>query len=84
VLAVRVKSDMKAVIWSKDNCPFCVKAKELLQKRGIAYKENRIGYTHTREEFFEENPGKTTVPQVYLDGNLIGGYQELNKYLEEN
>lgn len=68
---------MKAEIWTKDNCPYCVRAKALLQQKGIEYEEHVIGQSATREQLLERAPHAKTVPQIWLDGNYIGGYTEL-------
>lgn len=69
---------MKAKIYSRDNCIFCTKAIDLLEQANIKYDEFKIGRDLTREEFFELMPeGTKTVPQIFLDGNHIGGYDAL-------
>lgn len=74
---------MKAVVWSKYHCPYCDKAKALLQMKGIAFEERKIGDGYTKEELLEAVPNARTVPQIFLDGKLIGGFTELEKYLKE-
>jgi glutaredoxin len=72
---------MKAVIWSKDNCPFCEQAKHLLKIKGIEFEEKRIGHGFTREQLLEAVPTARTVPQIFLDEQVIGGFAELKKHL---
>ena len=72
---------MKAVIWSKDNCQYCVKAKTLLDLKGVQYEERKIGAGWTKEQLLEAVPTARTVPQIFLDGALIGGFTELQKHL---
>ena len=75
---------MKAVIWSKDHCPYCVQAKTLLEMKGIEFEERKIGSGYTKEDLLEAVPNARTVPQIFLDGELIGGYTELRaKFLAE-
>jgi glutaredoxin 3 len=74
---------MKAVIWSKYNCPYCDQAKALLTQRGIKYEERKIGDGYTREELLEAVPNARTVPQIFLNNQLIGGFTELKKHMEE-
>jgi glutaredoxin len=71
---------MKAEIWSKDNCPYCVRAKALLENKGVDYEERVIGVDATREQLLERVPHARTVPQIWLDGNHIGGYTELAQF----
>lgn len=72
---------MKAVVWSKDSCPFCDQAKSLLRMKGIEYEEKKIGHGYTREQLLEAVPTARTVPQIFLDEQLIGGFQELKQHL---
>jgi glutaredoxin 3 len=74
---------MKAVVWSKYNCPYCDQAKALLKQRGIEFEERKIGDGWTKEDLLEEVPTARTVPQIFLDEKLIGGFTELRKYLTE-
>jgi glutaredoxin len=73
---------MKAVVWSKDHCPFCEQAKSLLKLKGIEFEEKRIGHGYTREQLLEAVPDARTVPQIFLDEQLIGGFTELRKHLQ--
>jgi len=72
---------MKAVVWSKDNCPYCVQAKNLLQLKGIEFEERNITQgTWTKEQLLESVPNARTLPQIFLDEELIGGFTELKKH----
>jgi glutaredoxin len=73
--------NMKAVVWSKDHCPFCEQAKSLLKLKGIEFEEKKIGHGYTREQLLEAVPDARTVPQIFLDEQLIGGFTELRKHL---
>jgi glutaredoxin 3 len=73
---------MKAVVWSKDACPFCDQAKNLLKLKGIEYEERNISRDWTREQLLEAVPNARTVPQIFLDEELIGGFTELRKHLQ--
>jgi glutaredoxin len=72
---------MKAVVWSKDHCPFCDQAKSLLKLKGIEFEEKKIGHGYTREQLLEAVPNARTVPQIFLDEQLIGGFTELKEHL---
>ena len=74
---------MKTVIWSKYNCPYCDQAKNLLELKGIAYEERKIGDGYTREDLLEAVPGARTVPQIFIDDQLIGGYTDLAKFFQQ-
>ena len=73
---------MKAVIWSKYNCPYCDQAKALLKQRGIPFEEKKIGDGYTKEELLGAVPTARTVPQIFLGEELVGGFTELKKRLE--
>lgn len=73
----------KVIIWSKYNCPYCDQAKALLGQRGIQFEEKKIGDGYTKEELLEAVPTARTVPQIFIDDKLIGGFTELKKYFEE-
>lgn len=70
-----------AVVWSRDQCPYCDMAKALLTQRGITYEERNISTGWTREQLLEAVPGARSVPQIIMDGELVGGFNELKKRL---
>ena len=75
---------MKAIIWSKDSCPYCVQAKALLTQKNIEFEERKIGDGWTKEDLLEAVPDARTVPQIFLDGELVGGFTDLRaKFLAE-
>ena len=74
---------MKAILWSKYHCSFCDQAKMLLKQQGIQFEERKIGDGWTKEELLEAVPTARTVPQIFIDDKLIGGYNDLRKYLAE-
>jgi glutaredoxin len=67
------------IIFSKTNCPYCVSAKQFLSSRGYTFEEKLVGVNATREELLEAAPNARTVPQILINGNLIGGYDDLVK-----
>jgi glutaredoxin len=73
---------MKATVWSKYNCPYCDQAKALLKQRNIPFEEKKIGDGYTKEELLEAVPTARTVPQIFLDEELIGGFTELKRYFD--
>ena len=73
---------MRAIVWSKYHCPYCDQAKALLTQRGIEFEERKIGDGYTREDLLEAVPAARTVPQIFLDNELIGGFQELKQRLK--
>jgi glutaredoxin len=73
---------MKAILWSKYNCPYCDQAKALLKMKGIHFEEKKIGDGYTKEELLEAVPTARSVPQIFLDDQLIGGFTELRDHLK--
>lgn len=83
---------MNIVIYSKPNCPWCVKAKELMKKLHMEYSEKILDVNYTREELREMVNGSApvsmtpplTVPQIFVDGNRIGGYEDFADWCDNH
>ncbi len=73
---------MNVVIYSKNNCVFCNKAKIRLKKYNP--KIHMLDKDYTRNEFFKMFPNAKTFPQIIIDNKNIGGYHELEKWLAFN
>ena len=65
------------VIYSKDNCPWCDRAKELMKSKGDSFNDIKIGRDITREEFMEQFPSIRTVPYIIVNEDVRGGYDVL-------
>jgi len=66
-------------IYTTPTCPYCLAAKALLDKKGVAYKEMTvIGDPAKRQEMLERANGSHTVPQIFIDGRHIGGFDDMN------
>lgn len=75
----------KIEIYSKPNCTYCVKAKNLVKTLGFEYTEKMFGKDFkTPDELFEA-VGKQvrTMPQIKIDGKLVGGYNQLVEYFAD-
>lgn len=70
-------------LFTKVGCPFCAKAKAALKDRGIDYEEIVLGKDITTKSL-RAVTGAQTVPQVFVDGKLIGGSEALDEYLTAN
>ncbi len=67
-------------VYATGTCPYCVKAKALLDKLGIAYKEIRLDLDRSAlSDFARETNSARTVPQIIIDGKCVGGYSELTE-----
>ena len=73
----------QTIVWSKLQCPFCDMAKSLLKSKEIVFEERMIGMDWTREQLLENIPNARTVPQIILNGVLIGGYQQLKAHFNK-
>jgi len=73
---------MKAIVWSKDQCPYCVQAKALLESKGIEYEERNINNGWDKDDLLEAVPTARSVPQIFLDEEYVGGFNELRKKLQ--
>ena len=68
-------------IYTKADCGYCVAAKEFMKINNVEYTEHTIGVDLTREEFLERFPDVKTVPMIMVDGNNIGGYDNLLEHI---
>ncbi len=66
-------------IYTSPFCPYCVRAKRLLDSKGVSYEEVDV-YQHPnrRDEMVERAGGRTTVPQVFIDGQSLGGCDDIH------
>ena len=67
----------KVIIYSKDPCPCCVKAKFLLQRKKVEFSEIKVNSDSIREEMIVKSGGRMTVPQIFIDGVHVGGCDDL-------
>ena len=68
---------MQIKMYTKAYCSFCYAAKNLLTKRGLDFEEISLSGDAATEQEMRELTGRTTVPQILIDGTAIGGYTEL-------
>jgi glutaredoxin 3 len=64
-------------VYTTPSCAYCVRAKRLLQERGLAYEEFDVAHDDELRESVMQRSGRRTVPQIFIDGKSIGGYEEL-------
>lgn len=67
----------KIVVYSKDHCPYCDMAKQLLQSRGATFTEIRIDLDDQKREEMIRLSQRRTVPQIFINDQPIGGYDDL-------
>ncbi len=76
----KAKKPVSVSIITKPGCPFCAKAKEMLEQHGMGYEEISLGHDATLRSL-RAISGRDTAPQVFIDGKHIGGSDDLEKYL---
>ena len=76
---------MNITVYSKDNCIWCDRAKNLLNSVNFEFDEIDLSNDEERQEFYNRvGEGVSTVPQIYIDNIRIGGYPNLVTWFEEN
>jgi glutaredoxin 3 len=71
-------SPSRVVVYSTTYCGFCRRAEDLLRRVGIAFETIDVtDDVKARAELVERTDGRRTVPVIFVDGEAIGGYQEL-------
>jgi glutaredoxin 3 len=68
----------KVQVYSKQNCPYCVRAKALLQKKGVLYEEIDVENDDAKRAWLVEASGQRTVPQIFVDGRSLGGFMDID------
>ena len=65
------------MIYSKASCPYSAKAKALLESKGLAYREIDITHDEAKQREMVKHSHRRTVPQLFIDGESVGGYDDL-------
>lgn len=74
---------MKVRIVGKNDCPWCTLAVSLAESNQVEYEYQKLYEDITVSELLEQAPGVSTVPQIFVDGEHIGGYQNFEKLMME-
>jgi len=75
---------MEIIVYSKLNCGYCVKAKTLLKNLGLNFTEKKLEEFSSVDALLEDIGKKVrSMPQIKIDGELIGGYNQLVEYFEK-
>lgn len=79
---VALQDDNRSIVYSKKNCPWCALAMEELKLRGIVF--DKVDLEEIGKTAAEVTGRKVrTVPQIYIEGNYVGGYEELMSFLNK-
>jgi len=65
------------IMYTKEQCPYCVLAKNLLASKQVAFEEIRVDLDATKLEEMLRLSNRRTVPQIFINGESIGGYDDL-------
>lgn len=65
------------IIYTTGYCPYCTKAKELLEKKAVSFTEIRVDIQPELREEMMTKSGRHTVPQIFINGQAIGGCDDL-------
>jgi glutaredoxin 3 len=65
------------LLYSTDHCPYCVRAKQLLERKGVSYEEVRVDADAARRAEMESRSGRRTVPQIFIGERHVGGFDDL-------
>ena len=71
------ESLVKVEMYSTPVCPYCVRAKALLNKKGVPFKEINVMVNPAKRQEMMKRANKHTVPQIFIDGKPIGGCDEM-------
>ena len=67
----------KIEIYTWSNCPYCVRAKDLLNRKGAQFEEINLDGKDNELVQLRERTGQRTIPQIFIDGNFVGGFTDL-------
>jgi glutaredoxin 3 len=74
----------KVEVYTTSYCPYCTRAKSLLRSKGVTFEEIDVsGDSALREKMIEMSGGRRTVPEIFINGTIIGGYDELRALEDE-
>ncbi len=66
-------------IYGKEQCPYCDMAKNLAEQKGLEYEYKQLGIHFELHELLEKAPTARTFPQIFINGENIGGFTEFSK-----
>lgn len=67
----------KVDVYSTSYCPYCRAAERLLDGKGVDYSAHDVTYDSDKREWLVQTTGRTTVPQIFIDGKPIGGFTDM-------
>ena len=70
-------STADVIMYTTRFCPYCIRARRLLKKKGIVYKEISVSGNSSLWEEMEKKSGRNTVPQIFINEQSVGGYDDI-------
>ena len=67
----------EVIIYSSAHCPYCVMAKQLLERKGVRYQEIRVDVDPAKRDEMIQKSRQRTVPQIFINNKAVGGYTDL-------
>ena len=74
----------QVIVYSKSFCPFCDRAKKLLKNKGTAFEEINLDDKPDEMDALKKRTGQMTVPMIFINNKLIGGFSELSALEAKN
>ena len=74
---------MNFTVYTKDNCPYCSKIKQVLSVKGLNFVAYKLGVDFEKKAFYDQFGEGSTFPQVVLNNENLGGCNDAVKYLRE-
>lgn len=68
----------EVIIYTRDGCPYCVRAKALLEQKGVAYQEHNASLDPSVRQEMMARSGRNTFPQVFVNGQHLGGCDDIH------
>ena len=73
----------KYIIYSKPSCGYCLQARDLLEQNKLEFDYLTLGTHYSLQEFMELFPNARTFPMIVKDGEVVGGFNNLVEYLNQ-
>jgi len=74
---IKVKSMARVRMYTTPVCPYCVRAKQLLKSKGVPFEEIDVSGDHEKRAWLVEATGRRTVPQIFINDEPIGGFDDM-------
>ncbi len=68
---------VKVIMYATRFCPYCMRARRLLKNKGVEFEEIRVGSGNELWQKMEELSGRDTVPQIFINDESVGGYDDI-------